>query len=64
MDALEWIDSDDKLIPFAIDPFGNIICFSYSGETDPSIAFAETESDSVYPVSSSFSEFLSNLSDS
>lgn len=54
-----------KLIPFANDPGGNVICFDYSNKSDvPSVVFYDTEKayeDGNYHgefVAGSFEEFL------
>ena len=55
-----------KIIPFASDPFGNLICFDYR-ESPPSVCFWEHEiasrdvNASIFPVSKDFHQFLSEL---
>lgn len=60
LDALEWIDSNN-FIPFALDPFGNIICFYISNPREIEISYIETETQTVYSVSSSFGAFINGL---
>lgn len=58
-DALEWTtDFDRRLVPFAVDPFGNLLCFSYSTDTACTVVFADLESGEVNPVSMSFTGLL------
>lgn len=55
----EWCKADfqDKYIPFAIDNFGNLICFDRSGK----IVFVNHETLEIEIVASSFEEFLKRL---
>jgi len=51
-------------VPFAADPFGNYLCFEYPASGEPQIVFWDHESegsDSLLPVSPSFSTFLDSL---
>jgi len=57
-DALEWDFYDDKYIPFAIDNFGNIICFHT--ETNK-IYFINHETGKCEFVADSFDSFISTL---
>lgn len=50
-----------KIVPFAQDPFGNLICFDYSYGPRPKIVFWEHEADYTLPVADSFDCFLDNL---
>lgn len=50
--------SDGKLIPFAIDPFGNYICYETS---DKQIVFWEHETGKYLNTELSLSEFLASL---
>lgn len=50
--------SDTNLIPFAIDPFGNYICYSLNNN---SVVFWDHERDEVTIVSDSLSSFLDSL---
>ena len=56
----EWSKDDlsDKYIPFAIDNFGNLICFNAQ---DDRIVFLNHENSSVENISDSFSLFMNNL---
>lgn len=47
---------DTALFPIAIDPAGNIICY-YNGR----IVYWLHETDEVYPLADSFSDFISKL---
>ncbi len=58
----------DRILPFARDPFGNLICFDYRETgSNPPIVFWDHEADSdageepLYLVANSFSEFLDML---
>ncbi|MBA4538836.1 SMI1/KNR4 family protein [Bacillus aquiflavi] len=57
--------SSQKLIPFARDPFGNLLCFDYSKNNEsPKIVFynyEETGSASITPVCKSFTALLDRL---
>ena len=52
------ITFNGKYIPFAIDNFGNIICFY---KKDSSIFFIEIETGNIEKVASNFKDFISNL---
>lgn len=58
----------DGVYPFAIDPFGNFICFDYrSHKENPSIVFWDHEkpdNENIYPVCRSFTELLNKLYES
>ena len=60
LDAVEWIDSENSL-PFALDPFGNVICFNIMNHLVDGILFIETETQAVFPVSSSLTDFINEL---
>ncbi|MBJ7994131.1 SMI1/KNR4 family protein [Bacillus mycoides] len=58
----------DKVYPFAIDPFGNLLCFDYRNNLEaPTVVFWEHEEEemekAIYPVCSSFTELLNSLRD-
>ncbi len=67
-DILKSNSGIDRLLPFARDPFGNLICFDYR-ETDnnPPIVFWDHEADSdageepLHFIANSFGEFLDML---
>lgn len=61
-DARKWVDSPDILIPFALDPFGSLLCFDYSVGQTPAVVFHETETEQIFEVCHSFSDFLKRLS--
>ena len=56
----EWNTEElgDKYVAFAIDQFGNLICFSRS---DKSVVFINTDFPKIESVSSNFSDFLDKL---
>ncbi|CQR55772.1 SMI1/KNR4 family protein [Paenibacillus riograndensis] len=79
-DLLSFIDSDlnimmfynfaeessiDGLVPFARDPFGNLLCFDYRlNKTSPQVIFFDHEEageEAVIPVCSTFTELLDGL---
>ncbi len=60
-DAVQWVDQDVTRIPFALDPFGNMLCFAYSGNQIPEIVFVESENNTTYSVSQSLDAFLEAL---
>ena len=59
---------ENHIIPFGIDPGGNLLCFDYRGDKEfPSIVFWHHEKaflerdDAVIKVSDTFTEFLNSL---
>ncbi|WHX47199.1 SMI1/KNR4 family protein [Paenibacillus woosongensis] len=53
-----------EIIPFARDPFGNLICFDYRGKRIPTIIFFDHEEvgdKAIYQICSTFSELLERL---
>lgn len=54
--------SSQKLIPFAKDPFGNLLCFDYRyNENSPKIVFYDFEETTITPVCDSFTDLLERL---
>lgn len=54
--------SSQKLIPFAKDPFGNLLCFDYRyNEKSPKIVFYDCEETTITPVCDSFTDLLERL---
>lgn len=57
--------SSEKLIPFARDPFGNLLCFDYSKNVNsPHIIFYNTEESEIAlisPICKSFTDLLERL---
>jgi len=53
------------IIPFARDPFGNLICFDYRKEDNqPTLVFVDHEvqgEDPTYPICNTFTELLDKL---
>jgi hypothetical protein len=50
------------VVPFANDPFGNLICFNFAdSELEPSIVFWNHELDAFVPVSNQFEKFIDSL---
>lgn len=60
-DARKWVDLSETLIPFALDPFGSLLCFDYSAGKDPAVVFHETETEHIFEVCRNFNEFLEVL---
>jgi len=61
----------DKIIPFAEDPFGNMICFDYrNDDTNPIVVFWDNEKSytdkegAIYHICDSFSELIQSLHES
>lgn len=60
----------EKIIPFARDPFGNLICFDYSNDNQPTIVFWEHEKafndkeKAITFICNTFVEFLNMLHES
>ena len=48
------------IMPFAIDPFGNYICFDFS-QSPPTVVFWHHETNELEPVSRTFSDLLNKL---
>lgn len=63
LDALEWTDDipGRKVIPFATDPFGNLLCFSYMTPTVFTVTYLDMESGASTPITASFTSFLEGL---
>ena len=55
--ALSCIENAE-IIPFAIDPFGNYICYSI---TDGTVVFWDHETSAVFSSGTSLSEFIDSL---
>lgn len=56
--------SFQKLVPFARDPFGNLLCFDYRyNENNPKVVFFENESEkpTIIPVCNSFTDLINRL---
>ena len=57
----------EKIIPFAEDPFGNLICFDYRNKTHPTIVFWDHEKafsnkeNAISYICNTFSELLDML---
>ena len=54
MDAI----NDQNYIPFALDPFGNVFCYSVEDKT---ISFYDHESDDIEDTNVSLTDFLDSL---
>lgn len=50
-----------KVIPFATDPFGNLICFDYRKNRNPNIVYWLHENDEVIFIANNFVDFLNGL---
>lgn len=59
-DMLEWEKEDlgENLLPFAIDPAGNLICLK---KTDGAVVFLNHETGGTELAAASFAEFLGKL---
>ncbi len=55
--ALSVIENT-RLLPFAIDPFGNYICFDTDGQN---VVFWDHETSAVYSTNQKFMDFLQEL---
>ncbi|MFD2214907.1 SMI1/KNR4 family protein [Metabacillus endolithicus] len=56
--------SAQKLIPFARDPYGNLLCFDYRyNEDSPKVVFfiSEDEETSITPVCDTFTDLINRL---
>jgi SMI1-KNR4 cell-wall len=56
--------SVQKLIPFARDPYGNLLCFDYRyDENSPKVVFFDSEGEetSITPVCDTFTDLISRL---
>lgn len=58
-------DGDPKLVPFANDPFGNMICFDFNSRDSQfiPIVFWNHEFSRIELIAPSFSDFIANLED-
>jgi len=60
----------EKIIPFARDPFGNLLCFDYRDDVQPTIVFWEHErafnnkENAISLICNTFSELLNMLHES
>lgn len=63
LDMFDWVK--DRLpccvFPFAKDPFGNLICFKYSGKVFNKIVFWDHETGNIEEICDTFSELLDLL---
>lgn len=61
--AMRWLPEaiGHLLIPFAVDPFGNSICFDYSEGTCKAVVFLDHETENVQQVAVNFEQFLQDL---
>lgn len=50
-----------NIVAFADDPFGNLICFEFAGDSSPKVVFWEHETNELLPIANSFSELLENM---
>ncbi len=55
-----WLPKHLKIVPFADDPFGNFLCFSYQENSCP-VVFLDHETSTVTKVCNTFTEFLDCL---
>lgn len=53
--------SDNKIIPFGEDGFGNYICFQYHNTENPQIVFFNHENNKIKYIAESFNNFLKIL---
>ena len=61
IDAGRWVEDNKRVIPFGLDPFGNLFAFRYSGTEDYEIVFLDEERGTIHVICSSFSDFLDSL---
>ena len=54
------IDFDKNILPFAVDPFGNYICYNLN---DGTIVFFDHEENSISIIATSLKDFMSMLYD-
>ena len=54
------IDFDKNILPFAVDPFGNYICYNVN---DGTIVFFDHEENSISIIATSLKDFMSMLYD-
>lgn len=57
------LTGNPKLLPIAEDPFGNYICFDFSG-SEKRVVFWEHETKKIETICLTFTEFLENLNPS
>lgn len=61
IDAVKWVEESNRVIPFGLDPFGNLFAFKYSGAEDYEIVYLDGEMGTTHLICSSFSDFLYGL---
>lgn len=61
IDAVKWVEESNRVIPFGLDPFGNLFAFKYGGSEDYEIVFIDGEMGTTHLICSSFSDFLYGL---
>ncbi|MEI6605488.1 MAG: SMI1/KNR4 family protein [Verrucomicrobiota bacterium] len=55
-------EHDKSIIPFADDPFGNLICFNFiDNAKEPSIVFWDHELDVFHSIKDNFDAFINDL---
>lgn len=62
--AMTWLDNvppGQVCVPFAIDPFGNLLCFTFSNQTEYVISFFDFETGTWQHLTDNFHTFLSML---
>lgn len=60
--AISWINTDlkgDVIVPIALDPFGNMLCFQFENGVD--VIFLEFETGKKEILSNSFNSFINSL---
>jgi len=60
-DAIKWIDEEPSVIPFGLDPFGNVFAFRYNQPENYEIVFIDLENGDIQTICKSFAEFLNGL---
>jgi len=56
------VEHEKNIVPFANDPFGNLICFNFIENTkDPSIVYWDHELDEFHLIKNRFEEFIHSL---
>jgi cell wall assembly regulator SMI1 len=58
----EEIELPKEIVPFALDPAGNLLCFDYREKNRPSVVFVDHEEmDEIHFICHTFTDLLSKL---
>lgn len=63
LDAIDWVDQTETglYIPFALDPFGSLVCFRFKSNTEYDVVYIDHETGDVVNICNSFDNFIDHL---